>query len=219
MDDRHFDQNTAEDWIDTVEGEKGGVRTIDLYPNLREWQIRVEPKEILDIGCGQGICSDKMNLSHCRYTGVEPSPFLLERAKHLYPETNKQFVEGNAYSLPFPDDYFDAAFSIAVWHLLEDKTKAATELSRILKNGGHFMIAAANPEIYDEWMKTYTGGKKDGCRFEGYMQKENGTKSIDTLYLHSFDEIVASLNSANLEVQNTMKFRTAISIQGQKRIG
>lgn len=217
MDDRSFDQDIAVEWIDTVESEDGSVREKDLYPNLQQWFEVVNPKRIVDIGCGQGICSDKVDLSHCEYTGVEPSAFLLERARELYPQPNKNFIRGNIYSLPLPDDYFDAVFSIAVWHLLEDKKKAAAELGRILKKNGHFMIATANPEIYEEWMNTYSEGEKEGLRFKGYTHKEDGTKSLDILYLHSLEDIITSLNLANLVIQKTTTFRTAISIQGQKK--
>ena len=217
MDDRHFNQNTALEWIETVEGEKSHVREVDLYPHLRGWVDRIGPSEIIDIGCGQGICSEKIDLNGRKYTGVEPSLFLLERAIQLHPGRNRRFVVGNAYALPFSDGYFDAAFSIAVWHLLEDKLKAACELSRILKEGGYFMIVAANPDAYDEWTSTYASCTRDGHRFEGRMRQDDGSESIDILYLHTYDEIIASLQSAHLDVQETTTFRTAISIQGIKR--
>ena len=217
MDDRHFDQNAAREWIESVEGEKGRPREIDLYPHLRKWVDRISPTKIVDIGCGQGICSQKIDLNGRNYFGIEPSLFLLERAIRLHQESNKVFVTGNAYALPFSDSFFDAAFSIAVWHLLEDKMKAASELSRILKHGGHFMIVAANPDFYDEWTKTYTHGAKRGQRFEGKMRNEDGSESTDVLYLHSLDEINMSLQSAQLEIHGTTTFRTAIAIQGTKR--
>jgi hypothetical protein len=58
-------------------------------------------------------------------TGVEPSPYLVERAKQLYPQPNRNFILGNAYALPFSDGTFDAAFSVTVWHLLSDLQTAA----------------------------------------------------------------------------------------------
>jgi len=218
MDDRHFDKIAAMEWIKTIEGENGLIRESDLYPHLREWVERVNPQKIIDIGCGQGICSANIDLTGRNYFGIDPSPFLLERAMLLHTEPNKFFSPGNAYELPFSDCSFDAAFSIAVWHLLEDKPKAAREMSRVVKQGGHFMIVAANPATYDEWIKTYSSGTQHGYRFEGQMRHDDGSESTDVLYLHSLDEIIASLQLADFEIESKTAFRTAISIQGKKRV-
>ncbi len=219
MDDRCFDRKAAQEWIAVIEGEHGRIRDADLYPYLRTWVERIDPREIADIGCGQGVCSEKIDLKGRSYTGIEPSSFLLERARQLHAEANKRFVSGNAYALPFRDGHFDAAFSIALWHLLEDKPKAAAELSRVLKDDGHFMIVGANPDFYDEWTKTYSRSERLGSRFEGYTRHSDGTETVDVLHLHSFDEIAASLKAAGLEILETAKFRTAISIQGRKFSG
>jgi SAM-dependent methyltransferase len=216
MDDRRFDQNSAQEWISTVEGEHSNVRERDLYPHLRDWVANIKPQTILDVGCGQGICSEKIELDGRKYTGVDPSRFLLERAKKLYRQKNKQFVCGDIYALPFGEDSFDAAFSVAVWHLLENKVKAASELSRVLKGEKHFMIVAANPANYDEWIKNYTSATREGSRFEGRTKQMDGSESIDILYLHSLDEILESLKMAHLKVEKISTFRTAISLQGHK---
>ena len=183
---------------------------------IARWDLwAINPSTILDLGCGQGVCSEKINLKGRTYTGVEPSPFLLERATALYP--HKYFVAGNAYALPFADKTFDAVFSIAVWHLLEDKLKAASELSRVLREGGHFMIVAANPEAYEEWTKSYSSSTRKGRRFEGRMIQSDASESTDVLYLHSYDEIIASLQAAQLEIEGATTFRTALCLRGKKR--
>lgn len=218
MDDRHFDQTAAKEWIEIVEGEHGRkIREGDLYPYLRKWMAHIKPSRILDIGCGQGACSEKIDLDNCTYVGVDPSSYLLERAMSLHANGNRQFISGSAYALPFPDASFDAAFSVAVWHLLEEKEKAASELSRVLREDGHFMIVAANPAVYDEWTKTYSSGTSDGLRFEGRTRQQDGSESVDVLYLHSYEQIVATLQSAHLEVHENITFRTALCIRGKKR--
>ena len=85
MDDRTFDQKTAQEWIKAIEGGKPSLRDDDIYPRLRTWIDQVAASEILKIGCGQGICSDQIDLNGRNYTGLEPSQFLVDRAKQLYP--------------------------------------------------------------------------------------------------------------------------------------
>jgi SAM-dependent methyltransferase len=230
MDDHAFDQKTALEWINIIEGGNSRARDADgdIYPRLKTWVARLSPPEILEIGSGQGICSDNIDLGDRRYTGLEPSPFLVDRAKHLYRSENRRFMVGNAYNMPFPNGVFDAAFSVAVWHLLSDLQKAANELSRVLRTGGHFLIITANPGAYSLWTDRYTDTRLDGRRFEGKAQLPDQSVSHDVLYLHPFDEIASSLQSAHLQIEEAETFRTSeqskgreyfISIRGKKLVG
>ncbi len=218
MNDREFDKAAADEWIATIEGDGSRVRAADLYPYLRQWLQKTKPLSVLDLGCGQGACSHQMNMNSCSYTGVDPSPFLLDRARQICQNPNAQFVLGNAYSLPFEESCFDGVFSIAVWHLLEDKAKASKELSRVIRGNGNFLIVAANPGSYEDWTRTYSESKRNGIKFEGTNVLSDGTKSTDILYLHSLDEIVECLNRFNLRVEETQTFRTAIALQGRKTV-
>lgn len=146
MDDHNFDQQTAQDWINAIEKPGKSWRDDHVYSKLNSLIHDTLPETILDIGCGQGICCEKIELSQGRYTGIEPSPYLLDRAKQLYSSRDKTFLRGNAYDLPVPNRSFDAAFSILVWHLLMDLEKASSELSRVLAENGQFLIVTANPD-------------------------------------------------------------------------
>jgi len=205
MDDKTFDLAAALDWIRTIEGSPG-VREKDIYPILNTWIEEIAAQEILDLGCGQGVCSEKINLAGKRYTGLEPSPFLLARARELYSADGRRFEQGNVYQMPFPNEAFDSVFSIAVWHLLSDLQKATCELSRVLKSGGHFLIIAANPDAQAAW-----------------IQSSTSAKSSDILYFHSIDDQVMSLTQTHLSVDKVWTFRPAektdlfIAIQGRKK--
>lgn len=215
MDDRTFDQQTAQQWIRTIENRDNPVRERDVYPLLRSWLEMAAPTRILEIGCGQGDCSRNINLAGRSYVGVDPSPFLIKRAKELYESEQRRFIPGNAYNLPFAGSEFDGVFSVMVWHLLSDIHAAAQEMRRILRPGGHFLIVTANPAAYAEWAELYTNVKTDGRRFEGDMVRDGTIVDHDVLHLHTLDEIVASLNEASLEVSSVEPFRK--SRQGQGR--
>jgi SAM-dependent methyltransferase len=224
MDDKNFDQNTAQDWISSVEA-ANTTRTKDIFPKLNAWINQISPSKILDIGCGQGICSDYIDLHDRYYTGIEPSSFMVDRAKELYSQKNRTFLLGNAYNLPFCDGAFDAVFSVLVWHLLSVIKKAAAELSRVLKPNGSFLIMTANPSGYEAWKALYTELKIDGPKLEGKMQLSDSLTSHDILYLHTFEEIENSLQDMHLEIQSTEQFRKSalgqeflMSIQGRKII-
>lgn len=222
MDDRTFNEQAARQWIRTIES-GSAVRDQDIYPLLRTWMETASPGRILEIGCGQGACSDKINLNGRSYIGTDPSRFLIRRARELYESENRRFVSGNAYALPFSQRQFDSVFSVMVWHLLNDLQKAALEMSRVLRPGGRFQIVTANPNAYSEWAELYINPKTDGRRFEGDMPGDGKTLDHDVLYFHTLDEIVGSLKFAKLEIGSVVPFRKSkegrgreylISIQG-----
>lgn len=225
MDDRNFDQQTAQDWINSVEKPGRSWRDDHVYSKLNSLIYSASPKKILDIGCGQGICCEKIDLTQCSYTGVEPSPYLLNRAKQLYSSSEKTFLPGNAYNLPVINSSFEAAFSILVWHLLIELEKAASELSRVLTDDAPFLIVTANPDAYLAWKAFYPDAKLTGKKLEGTMQLGEAL-SRDVLYLHTFNEIKSAIQNVGLTIERTETFLPAkdfpemkllISIEGRKK--
>lgn len=217
------DQKIAADWIRVIESPSAlSTREKDIYPRLTEWIEAIAPTRILDIGCGQGICSAHINLQGRSYTGIEPSPLLIDRAHHLYKDANKQFIIGTVENLPFDDSTFHAVFSVAVWHLLSDIKTASREMERVLSPNGKFLIISANPDAYAQWTKPYENTSLEGRKFKGEVKLSDGTIATETLFLHSRDEILNSLRDAGLRVDNVNIFRQVdqhqifIQIEGQK---
>jgi ubiquinone/menaquinone biosynthesis C-methylase UbiE len=215
MEENPFEErHIAEQWIATVENEKGTIRDKEINPQLKEWLTAYSPKKVLDIGCGQGICSENVDLSSTAYIGVDPSLFLIERAKQIYNKPNCTFVVGNAYSLPIEDNSVDAAFSITVWFHLENLSKASEELSRVLSDGGRFMIVTADPDSYDLWDTHYSNTSKEGKKVVGSAKvllnpddtvHKYARMDRNTFYRHSIDEIMAPLNNNGLKVDEIVK--------------
>ncbi len=222
MDDRTFDEATAREWIETIEAHPSSPRDHDIYPRLNAWIHAAQPATVLEIGAGQGVCSDKLDLANRHYTGLEPSPYLLDRANERYARDGRRFIQGSAYALPVADETFDAAFSVAVWHLLSDLHAAARELGRILRAGGSFLIITANPAGYSLWSERYAETRVDGRRLEGRAQNPDGSFSLDVLYLHTLEELTRSLDAAGLETRRIETFRTVknqdcfVAIEGEK---
>jgi arsenite methyltransferase len=102
---------------------------------------------VLDIGCGAGV--DSLVAAHVvgpegRVTGVDLVPEMLARAREharLAGVDNVIFQESSAEQLPFPDNSFDVVISNGVLNLVVDKVKALSEIYRVLKPGGRFLLA------------------------------------------------------------------------------
>lgn len=200
-------EDIAEQWIKSVENEKGLLRDTETYPRLVRWFNGTSKGSVLDIGSGQGIASTKIQ-GYKRYVGVEPSSVLVDRAKALYQENDiKKFVQGDVYELPFPDQSFDQCFSINVWFHLEDIIKASQEMARVLKIGGQFWIHTANGNEVNIWKKFYINPTIDDKKMVGELKIPINNLSVNTFYFHKNRDIVESLERFGLRVTNVAGVR------------
>jgi SAM-dependent methyltransferase len=152
---------------------------------------------VLDCGCGPGTISVGLAalIAPGQLTGVDQSETQVEAARSAAAAqgVNARFETASIYSLPFPDNSFDAVFSHAVLEHLTEPVRALTELRRVLKPGGvaglrspdwgGFLTwpdAAAALDAYES-MQTANGGdtrigRKLGafCAAAGFSRVEAG---------------------------------------------
>ena len=205
--DNPFEQEeVAREWINSVENERGLIRDNELYPLLINWASKVQPKTIVEIGSGQGILADKVQLQGTKYIGIEPSSFLVERAKEIYSHADREFVVGNAYNVPLADDVADTVLSVNVWFHLEDLAGASKELFRILKPGGNFLIVTSNPASNDAWEGFFLKYDKDGKKLDGKIRVPINPLTRSLMFLHSLEEIKEALTQAGLNITTITEF-------------
>jgi len=200
------DPQVAEEWVSSVENEKDMFRDNEIYPMLTKWVNENKPGVVVEIGCGQGICSEKIQYSNGEYIGVEPSKPLVVRANDLYRQDNRDFVVGNAYEIPLQTEIADAVFSVNVWFHLENVDKASKELARILKSGGRFLIITANPNDYKTWESFYFDHDQDEKKIIGKVNVPVNPMSKSIFYKHSLDDITEALNKAGLKIDKVKGF-------------
>jgi SAM-dependent methyltransferase len=95
---------------------------------------QLHDKRVLDVGSGRGYLQDIV----ADYTGLDLSAKV---ASHYH----KPFVVGSATEMPFPDDSFDAIWTVWVLEHIPQPEKALAEMRRVVKPGGLlFLIVAWN---------------------------------------------------------------------------
>lgn len=92
---------------------------------------------VLDIGCGSAV-----HRSICEYAG-----FTYIGVDYASPQAT---ILADAQALPFKDDAFDFAVSMAVIQYVQDPDALVAEASRVLKPGSVFIGSAAFLEPYDD---------------------------------------------------------------------
>lgn len=101
---------------------------------------------VLDLCCGQGNVAAGLVKAGARVTGLDFSPAMLEMARSAVPEA--QFVEGDAMSLNFDDETFDAVtIGFGMPHVPDPPTVVA-EARRVLRPGGRLAFSVwCGPEV------------------------------------------------------------------------
>ncbi|TQV75153.1 malonyl-ACP O-methyltransferase BioC [Aliikangiella marina] len=126
--------------------------------------MRVDPKLILDVGCGTGYCSRELRdrFSRAKVYGIDIAPGMIKVAKNqqnLFRKINYQVADVD--QLPFEDNQFDLVFSSLTIQWLTDLKHTFKELNRVLKPGGLVIFSTLGPdtlyELRDSWREVDQG--------------------------------------------------------------
>jgi trans-aconitate methyltransferase len=145
-----------------------------------------ENESVLDIGCGDGKITVEIAsiVSNGFVTGIDNSEPMIKLAREKFPAerySNLSFRICDAKEIPF-NNQFDAVFSNAALHWVDDQLKVLKGIYKSLKPGGRILLqfggkgnAAQVFIILDEMMKdkkwgAYFGDLKFPFNFPGYEE-------------------------------------------------
>ena len=106
-----------------------------LAGGVVEWLDARPGESILDLGCGDGQLTARLQASGARVEAVDASPEMVESAR----QRGVAAEVAPAESLPFADATFDAVFSNAVLHWVRGQDAMMAEVHRVLRRGGRFV--------------------------------------------------------------------------------
>jgi ubiquinone/menaquinone biosynthesis C-methylase UbiE len=93
-----------------------------------------------DFGCGTGRWTKYFAGRVGAIAAIDPSEAIFTASKVLGKTPNVQLYKASIDNLPFPDNYFDFAFSLGVLHHIPDTAKALTACVQKVKPGGYFLV-------------------------------------------------------------------------------
>ncbi|MEY9958888.1 class I SAM-dependent methyltransferase [Streptacidiphilus sp. MAP5-52] len=149
----------ARDWYfaDTSREEAGQLvhhryRTnpLALHDHLVAAMALRGTEELLDLGCGNGVLLEHLrpHLAGGHIVGLDISPAMLNaaRARLLGVATPCEFVLGDAQDLStFGDNSFDRVCATYMAHYVSDLQRLFSEVRRVLRPGGRFVLATDDP--------------------------------------------------------------------------
>jgi SAM-dependent methyltransferase len=115
-----------------------GIRRAGIQPGDR----------VLDVGCGTGVFLEAVTKLGARPHGLDASRALLRVARARVPQAELRV--GDAESLPFEDDSFDAVTGFNSFFFADDMVAALREAGRVAKPGAPVLVQVwGRPERCD----------------------------------------------------------------------
>ncbi len=115
---------------------------IQLYHRTAT-QLDLAGKKVLEVSCGHGGGASYLmrTLHPASYTGLDLNTVGIEFCRKRHNLPGLDFVQGNAESLPFPDQSFDAVINVEAAINYQDVHRFFAEVERVLRPGGEFLYA------------------------------------------------------------------------------
>lgn len=104
----------------------------------------MKDKIVLDMGCGDGSDSLKYIDLGAKVIGVDPSEYMVEQARKSLGD-RAEVLLGDYEKIPQGDEAVDMLVGRYSLHYLKDFNCAYTEICRVLKPGGFFVLLLPHP--------------------------------------------------------------------------
>ena len=100
-------------------------------------------KDVLEVGCGRGGGTAFVfeRFGPRSMTGLDLAKKAVARCRARYARPGLDFIAGDAESLPFGDESFDAIVSVETTHCYSDTPRFFREARRVLRPGGLLLLS------------------------------------------------------------------------------
>lgn len=181
------------DWNPNLYMQFSSERTqpsIDLNSKINS----VEPKTIIDVGCGAGNSTQVLvnRWPKAKITGLDSSPAMIQKAKNDYP--NQEWIVADALSYESESKY-DIAFSNAVIQWMPNHENLLKKFHGLLSEEG--LLAIQIPLFGDMPLGKIIDETANDIRWKGLME---GIADIFTIHNYSFyyDHLSSLFNSIDI---------------------
>ncbi|MFE7318744.1 methyltransferase domain-containing protein [Streptomyces sp. NPDC057555] len=125
--------------------------------------------KMLDVCCGSGVVGHAFKGRVGEMVGLDITPEMVRLAQNRLDRVD----QGNVYDLPYEDESFDIVVNREVLHLLPGPERPVSEIYRVLRPGGQFIVGQIMP--YDDldayWMFRIFK-KKQPLLFQMFREKD-----------------------------------------------
>lgn len=161
-------------------------------------------EKILDLGCGTGQLADEIAASGAEVTGIDASAEMVAKAKSAYPELHFEQQNGTGFEL---DASFDAIFSNATIHWINEPEKVIAQMYKHLKPGGRLVAEFGG--------KGNVQSIVNAVRFATESLGLSDLLTSDFWYFPSIGEYATLLEQAGFELNEAWHFNRDTILDGE----
>ena len=160
-------------------------------------------ERVLDVGCGTGHLTNKIAASGATVLGIDVSPEMIGRARVLYPDLRFEIADATSFHF---DEPFDAVFSNAALHWIEEQDQVTDCVRRALKTGGRFVAEFGGKHNTQEIKGAlYRAAEAAGCAV---------TQEVKFRYFPSIGEHATLLEAHGFIVSYAIYFERPTPLEG-----
>ena len=134
-----------------------------------------EFEKVLEIGAGEGQIIRALREESINAVGIDQSDRQVRQGKKSDPSS--ALIRSLAEQLPFCDSFFDAAIACLVVEHIELFEESFREVSRVVKDGGRFVLAMNHPLLQSpgsSWVEDWTTDPPEKYwRVGSYLREES----------------------------------------------
>jgi ubiquinone/menaquinone biosynthesis C-methylase UbiE len=192
---------------------------INKFKEIADLILQINPKTVLDLGCGTGILEKQLNEKGFKgkIVAVDKSEKMINIARNY--TANLKNVEFKFFDLEkdlaFPSNYFDCVVAINVFYLIKNQKKFLSEVKRILKTNGYFILVDPKPggsilEFFKEHFKNVRSIKEifygslqipHILKIIGIQKKLDKLERKGIIHYHTKEELQCLLELAGFKVK------------------
>ena len=130
----------------------------------------VKGKQVLDLGCGDGIFGLDLLEAGCQsYLGVEASLHMVQAAQKVFQQSFGQVVHARIEDWTYPVNYFNLAISRLALHYVANLDDTFNKVNSALKSGGRFVFYIVHPVITSCDRSRKDGGARQDWIVDDYF--------------------------------------------------
>ncbi len=167
--------------------------------NFRQTLGNIAGGRVLDVATQEGdfvrILAENLE-SYTEIIGIDINERAIETAQSTFDQENIQFIQMDAEQMALQDESFDTVSISASLHHLTNIPLVLTEVKRVLRPGGHFIIAEMHRDGQTEAQLTVVYLHHWLAKVDSAL----GTVHNSTLARQEFVDHVTSLGLCNVEL-------------------
>lgn len=175
--------------------------------------------DVCDLGCGDGIGSEKLAEAGYKVTGIDVSDEMLEKARENPRNENIAFHKADLSDSGIPDSAFEAVMAINSIEWTISPYKSLKEIARTLKPGGYACIGilgpTAGPRI-NSYRRLYGDEVICNTIMPWELERlavENGWKKVGEYGVYKKAAAQLSIGSLPSELQQSLSFMWVFMFQ------